>query len=62
MGSQVLANVYMLSGETEEREENRLGPKAVLPSAIRNTGRRKAWGWGDQEPEETEEEASEIKV
>lgn len=55
-------NVYMLSGETEEREENRLGPKAVLPSAIRNTGRRKAWGWGDQEPEETEGEASEIKV
>lgn len=58
----MLANVYMLSGETEEREENRLGAKAVLPSAIRNTGRRKAWGWGDQEHGETEGEASEIKV
>lgn len=43
MGSQILVNIYMLSGETEEREENRLGPKAVLPSAIRN---RKKEGLG----------------
>lgn len=48
--------------ERKGRRKTGLRAKAVLGSVIGNSRRGQAWGWGNDEPEEAEGEASKIRI
>lgn len=49
-------------GTGGKQADSRLRAKAVLASATRNSRRGQDWGWGNDEPEEAEGEASKIRI